>query len=123
MTDNEIRIKIAEALGYTPPFKTEECRTENHATEGWVTVLTDANDRYVPDYLNDLNACAKFENVLGTIGAKEYGKRLQEVTGWHCVGIVPDYERDLVYLSRVARATARQRCEAFLRTMNLWEDK
>lgn len=76
----------------------------------------------VPNYLNDLNAMHEAESVcIGTIHAKKHGQMLQEVTGWHCVGIVPDHARDLTHLSKLSRATAAQRAESFLKTLNLWE--
>lgn len=73
-----------------------------------------------PNYTNSLDEISKVENNLGTLRLQEYGKQLQEVTCWHCVGVIPDYHRDLIHLAKVARATALQRAEALLRTLGLW---
>lgn len=63
----------------------------------------------IPDYLNDLNACAEFENSLERYD--KYCVRLHEIVWRDCGGENPRYES----------ATAAQRAEAFLRTLNLWE--
>jgi len=58
---------------------------------------------HLPDYLNDLNACHDFEKVLSK------SQRLV-------------YLRHLTQLEFYGRfATATQRAEAFLKTLNLWE--
>jgi hypothetical protein len=76
-----------------------------------------------PDLLNDWNAIRKAEDTLiGAINGAEHGKQLQEVTCWHCVGVVPDYHRDLLSLSRISRCSIAQRLEALVRTLGLWED-
>lgn len=59
--------------------------------------------RIVPDYPNDLNACAEFEAELTGYEAKFYGATLVSPRGY------------------VWETTAAQRCEAFLRTKLLWE--
>jgi hypothetical protein len=66
----------------------------------------------VPDYLTDLNAMREAEKVLtpiqqGTFCCHLYGGR-QEI--------------DLDDMWVCAHATAAQRAEAFLRTLNLWDD-
>lgn len=122
MTPEKQRIKIAEAHGWA---LNPECDFLGKAfPQCWTH--DDYNmvfhDYELPDYLNDLNAMHEAEEVcIGTIHAKKHGQILQEVTGWHCVGIVPDHARDLTHLSKLSRATAAQRAESFLRTLNLWE--
>ena len=99
MTTEAQRIAIAEACGtmrwgYGLPTK---CVAFN-----------------VPDYLNDLNACHEFEKVL------------DKMTGIHgpSVGICTGnevYEDMLLGMcDHPIRATATQRCEAFLKTINKW---
>jgi len=56
---------------------------------------------YVPDYLNDLNACHEMEKVLNSSQILPYLVMLQ-----------PHYF-----------PTASQRCEAFLKTLGLWKDR
>lgn len=62
----------------------------------------------VPDYPNDLNACREMENVLGVL----------ELNGQH------GYRYALIDLvgSEYWRASAAQRCEAFLRTKGIWKE-
>jgi hypothetical protein len=57
----------------------------------------------IPDYANDLNAMHEAEETLGPEQARQYHNRLGRTGAvwlWH--------------------ATARQRCEAFLRTIGKW---
>ncbi len=63
------------------------------------------------DYLNDLNAMHEAEKVLTDEQRVEYVSRQL----W---GIVPDKHRFAHYFF----ATAAQRAEAFLKTLNLWKD-
>lgn len=58
----------------------------------------------VPDYLGDLNACHEMENELSDEQFDEY------------------YVRVTSRFARPFHATAAQRCEAFLRTLGLWEE-
>ena len=129
MDKEKQRIKIAEACGLfrLAPLK----RTNRNGKDNplgvrlWCCIEDYGGAKEyadLPDYLNDLNAMHEAESVcIGTIHAKKHGQMLQEVTGWHCVGIVPDHARDLTHLSKLSRATAAQRAEAFLKTLNLWE--
>lgn len=56
----------------------------------------------LPDYLNDLNACAEFEATLTDRQYESYRQELYFVAG-----------------SNDIRATARDRCAAFVKTMGL----
>ena len=60
----------------------------------------------IPDYLNDLNAIHEAEKVLNPSQEQLYFEKLHEVSG------------SLAFY----RATAAQRAEAFLKTLNLWEE-
>jgi hypothetical protein len=64
----------------------------------------------LPDYLNDLNAMAKAEKSIGDKNL--YRKFLYLV-------VLDDPEN---IANEPAWATAAQRAEAFLRTLNLWEE-
>jgi hypothetical protein len=77
----------------------------------------------IPDYLNDLNAVHELEEKLrkNSYAWAKYGEQLQEVVNHYPVGFVPDYHRDLRSLASVAHATAAQRCEAILKTLNIWK--
>ena len=104
MTPEAQRIAIAEACGwlsvdYSPSWK---C---------WIGV-TDEDDtcfdyKPIPDYLNDLNAMHEAEKVLVE---EQWGVYTSLLIRENRVGLA----RTLIH------ATAAQRAEAFLRTLNLW---
>lgn len=69
-----------------------------------------------PDYLNDLNAMHEAEKNL---------KSKQKVDYWNWLDkFVGNPPTDNIYLvwGDATFATAAQRAEAFLRTLNLWEE-
>jgi hypothetical protein len=111
MTDQEINIKIAEACGWT------ECA-------GLPLVVLDKDltphKRY-PSYCTDLNVMHEAEKVLTLPEGDKYGRLLAELT------IGPEFNDEGFspngwgYLA-VAKATARQRAEAFLRTIGKWKE-
>ena len=109
MTDEEMRIAIAEALGYThvriikdiegPP----DIGIGHHPTK----------PHSVPDYLNDLNACAEFEATLTD----------EEWLRWEATAAKMSLPRGSTPLTIwIAQMSPRQRAEAFLKTLNLWKD-
>lgn len=63
----------------------------------------------IPDYLNDLNAMHEAEETLTTTQLREYNCEIYRVLS-----------RD--YCIYEFHATAPQRAEAFLRTLNLWDN-
>ena len=112
------RIAIAKACGWYVMWDDEygPLRGRKDATE---------NVHLVPDYLNDLNAMHEAFNLAikpHSALACKIGEILQDVLGWHCIGVVPDYRRDLISLSLLANATTSQRAEALLKTLGLWEE-
>jgi 2-phospho-L-lactate transferase/gluconeogenesis factor (CofD/UPF0052 family) len=88
MTNEQINIAIAEACGWT------DTKIVN---EGGKLMYGQTE---VPDYCNDLNAMHEAEGVLTIDALTEYRVQLSMLV------IAP------------FRATARQRAEAFLRTIN-----
>ena len=104
MTDEQINAAIAEACGITQPDQYGTLyRTEN----GW--------GYDCPNYCNDLNAMHEAERAL--IAGFEDEPESSEL--WS------DFQTNLIiacpaYLSY--HATARQRAEAFLRTIGKWEE-
>jgi len=97
------RIKIADACGW----KWERLWTgELHGKP----VGEQGPFREVPDYLNDLNAMHEAEKSIGD--KYLYRKFLYLV-------VLDDPEN---IANEPAWATAAQRAEAFLRTLNLWEE-
>lgn len=90
------RIAIAEACGW-------------RATESpnWTGLRPDGRgwNGDLPDYLNDLNAMREAEAIIIKRGAR----------------VIRDYEDALQkHVANIVFATAAQRAEAFLRTLNLW---
>ena len=68
----------------------------------------------LPDYLNDLNAMNDAEKVLTDNQRFDYGSALYRV--------VRTDIKDSKAAWWVLSATATQRAEAFLRTLNLWQE-
>ena len=101
MTDEEINQRIAEACGWTKSDK------------GWWFNADDSNggDLFCPGYTTDLNAMHEAEQWLFAQGVDhaDYGNVLQRVLRRN---------GDLWLFV----ATARQRAEAFLRTLGKWEE-
>ena len=114
MNPKEQRIAIAGACGWTnlelkQLFETEEDNVKL-ALVGSPPGITGGGKR-VPDYLNDLNACHEMEKSLTDDQTEDYLINL----AWN--------DRDKIMDEHVlAFATAAQRAEAFLKTLNLWED-
>ena len=97
MKTEKQRIAIAEACGWKP------------APRGrWK--LNERVERFRPDYLNDLNAMHEAEKTLNPIQAAEYARILTSIA-WQ--------SEQPVFAPMTA--TAAQRAEAFLRTLNLWK--
>jgi hypothetical protein len=105
MSPEKQRVAMAEARGYThvriiksidgsPDIGIGHHPTEPHS---------------VPDYLNDLNAMHEMEKVL----TKE-----QHIDHMEWLGMCSDDYGQKVWA--YVHATAAQRSEAFLRTLNLW---
>jgi len=101
MTDEQINKAIAEACGW----RVERLWTgEPHGKP----IGEQGPFRELPDYCNDLNAMHEAEKVLIDLG-------------W----AVLDYDEELFLIipARKWNATARQRAEAFLKTLGKWEDE
>ena len=98
MTDEQINKAIAMACGWK--FIPEYCHGEDQPPE-FTTVTPDGRHLcgYYPDYCNDLNA-------------------MHEAEVWLKPSLWPTYHSHVV---ECWIATARQRAEAFLKTLNLWE--
>ena len=99
LTPKTQRIAIATACGWGRPYE-----------EGvGYRPMTNA-----PDYLNDLNAMHEAEKIL-TVGQRvTYASQLCLIWTGHTDRAVPIWFW--------IEATARQRAEAFLRTLKLWEE-
>lgn len=121
MSDNQIRIAIAEVLGWK--FSDTVDRFGNRFYERgdqWRRV-GDYPNTYepLPDYLNDLNACAEFERTLSEGEITDYGIEVFRIMNQTDRSIA-SVDGDPLW-GKLIQATARQRCEAFLRTKGLWK--
>jgi hypothetical protein len=110
MTDEEIRIKVAETMGWKP-----DPETKFWYALGPDEILAGFKDGIVsplPDYLNDLNACSEFEAMLTDDELWEYSKLLMDYR--QAANGFPLASRSEVL--KLQKATAAQRCIAFLKT-------
>jgi hypothetical protein len=116
MTPEQQRIAIAEACGWTwkqgnhtdflwhdPNDKSHSSFCKERSPLGCITDL--------PNYLSDLNAMHEAEKLLT---AEQYADDYL----YHLGCIFND--NDLYIIAKAVHATASQRAEAFLRTLNLW---
>jgi hypothetical protein len=99
MTDNQINIAIAEAFGWRQSER--NIAHWYHVLEPYSHILT----RDLPNYCNDLNAMHEAEKGLNKNQWVDYGRELSRLNVFPMV-----------------HATARQRAEAFLRTIGKWKE-
>jgi len=99
MTDEQINAAIAEACGWT-------IVTASHRS-GRAPEADYVGYEFYPNYCADLNAMHEAENVL----------RDKELLFEYAMHISNSHHYEYLL-----RATARQRAEAFLRTLNKWEE-
>jgi len=99
MTQEEKRIKLAEAAGFTqeePWLDGRKCwGHKKHPNIGF---------EEIPDYFNDLNVVHELEKVLNAVQRLQYMDKLGYPHNTSCTF-----------------ATASQRCEALGLTLNLWK--
>ncbi len=105
MTPEEQRIKIAEVCGWKP----YGYRYELNWHEGWINGAKVVD--VLPDYIADLNAMHGAEMFCITIDDNR-------TFNFRCF-LTKILGSDIEFL---VHATAAQRAEAFLRTLNLWKD-
>jgi hypothetical protein len=118
MNKEKQQIKIAEAVGWK--------KLKDFSDSGWPLLLTPPekpNKKWyleaIPDYLNDLNAMHEAEKIIERLCKEgDYWFHLRELCAF------PDAESDWnkVYFFTAVHAAADQRAEAFLKTLNLWEE-
>lgn len=101
MTPEAQRIAIARACGIKNIQKGGYCYIPEGQTWG--------SSKQLPDYLNDLNAMHEAEKILTLDQQCSYAVKLAKL-------------RNKPYDDFGCFATAAQRAEAFLRTLNLWKE-
>lgn len=115
MNSEKQRIAIAEACGWTPT--PDGLYTQDPA--GLKPPYK--HESHLPNYVSDLNAMHEAERVLTANQTVKFVKELYRL-------VCPQsLKKDFRYyaagsLKRLMSATAAQRAEAFLKTLNLWEE-
>jgi hypothetical protein len=124
MTPEQQRIAIATACGWRIVQTTKYAWVvicPSKIERAWSSHDGVMNDKpasyYLPDYLNDLNAMHEAEKVLTPKHQPDKGEsQWGEYLGW--LGFCGENKIREVY--ECVTATAAQRAQAFLRTLNLW---
>jgi hypothetical protein len=115
MNEELQRIKIAEACGWKlksnglRPMWSWQNKSLAHRIK-WVAHKEMASQGVLPDYLNDLNAMHEAERILNPILAAKYARILTSIA----------WESEQPVFAPMT-ASAAQRAEAFLKTLNLWK--
>ena len=116
MTDEQINKRIALLCGW---------KIFSHWNNLWAPprqVVEYECDAYpIPNYAGDLNACHEFAAWLNLEQQIKFAEELQ------CIILESPYrawwDATAMEVFQIADATARQRCEAFLRVHNQWEEQ
>lgn len=124
MNNEEQRIAIAQACGWTcvRPCEMRQIDGEMKVVGIWgESPAPCATMPWVPDYLTDLNAMHEAVNHACETGGFTFQERyVRELRA-----VVTRRRRDCNEMQIdywMAEATAGQRAEAFLRTLNLWTE-
>jgi len=127
MTNEEIRIKIAEACGWVKQPVWVNCLggdVHEWRKDGCLTerCVGGHSLQELPDYLNDLNACAEFEKTLRGNKLDWYEHNLGRVVFKDTTD--DDWSDSLGSSANTKplHASARQRAIAFLKTLNLYPE-
>lgn len=122
MTQQEKRIKIAQACGFKPLAfvqpKRGEFILEQNNFRRWKKAGKTFHTEDLPDYFNDLNAIHGAVASKGLAYDTTHEKNLADV----CDAGDPatDWWESTTYRGFLIHATAAQRAEAFGKTLNLW---
>lgn len=142
MNEEAQRIAIAEACGWRLEWQDKFAKTDSNRQllhllrpngeieiagyfeRSQLEALRRDMARYIPNYLNDLNAMHEAEKTLRIgvdlhIGQRWFGYLANVVSGKQMYLNEYDWPGAAYF---ICRATAKQRAEAFLRTIGKWED-
>lgn len=111
MSDQEINIAIAEACGWRQSER--NIAHWHHVSEPYSHILTGD----LPNYCNDLNAMHEAEKVLTHEQQIDYSRHIGKMVTSHLPA-----SRAAWMDYGLINATARQRAEAFLRTIGKWKE-
>lgn len=110
MTDEQINATIAKELGWT--------QVEAIHRSGRAPGATYVGREFIPDYCTDLNAMHEAEKVLDYEQAESFADIMYNL----CADQNSELENPMPWRFSVCHATARQRAEAFLKTLGKWEE-
>lgn len=110
MTPEQQRIAIAEACGWKPLAIRGFCQNKDGELEWFACRNPQVKWKFLPNYLNDLNAMHEAEKALTDAQHTKFRGLLAIVVG-----------KEFMSCREIVSATAAQRAEAFLRTLNLWK--
>jgi hypothetical protein len=121
MTDQEINVAIAEACGWTSRVNADGDLTESHLTRTWTEWFGPNNvvDLSPPNYCADLNAMHEAEVSIPSGKLGYYNAELSKIA---CKRTLSSAVKEPDFIFMLLHATARQRAEAFLRTLGKWQD-
>jgi hypothetical protein len=109
LTDEELRIKVAELLGWVKvPHRSRPLTGKEFSIDSQGIAWTSIDPEML-DYPKDLNACHEMEETL----IDEQKRFLYEVT-LHSLNVSHELG---ISVWETVHASARQRCEAFVLTM------
>ena len=111
MTNDQINEAVAKYCGWTELTEDPEC--------GFPMGIDPAFPNHahypLPDFADDLNACAEMVKSLASSQRRVYTQNLYDIV---CGEAAPESD-DWFY---VTNATPKQRCETFLKSLGLWEE-
>ena len=123
MTNEEINIEIAEFCGWRKireqdyqPFGTNEYIHGPSQVLVGIHPESDVDDieyEVIPDYCNDLNEMHEAEKTLSR------GQNYHQLYGF---GFYVNTLTQICYQQHILTATASQRAEAFVRTIDKWKE-
>ena len=117
MNNEKQQIAIAEACGLPKPYSRWSGADGDTLCHSVTVEDGLKRAKPIPDYLNDLNAMHEAEKVLGADDKKKFASRLFDIVLFQREGLD---QLDGWYLH--VHSTAKQRAEAFLRTIGKWEN-
>ncbi|MGA1046868.1 MAG: hypothetical protein ACO3UU_02575 [Minisyncoccia bacterium] len=109
MTDQEINKIIAEYCGWKYEFNGNDEDPEWY----WIPPNNPDGNGTPPDYCNDLNAMHDAEKTLSR------GQNYHQLYGF---GFYVNTLTQICYQQHILTATASQRAEAFVRTIDKWKE-
>lgn len=120
MTDQEINVAIAEVCGVCLHLETTHyvCQSDSGFTCNKCRKDTYGLRRL--NYVEDLNAMREAEGILGK-EADGFGRELASIVLGYSTS-APSHDLNYLEVTLITHASARQRAEAFLRTLGKWKD-